>query len=144
MLIQIWCPDRPDRLTEVVLLLLAVSFGVLALIFLLTPVLLFEPIGLSEGSPALWAELRAGYGGHFGTAAIVFGISARRAEFQEPALAIGSLIFLGFVTGRCLSLLMDGVPTHLVAIISLTAEAVVWVIVSLCWRRRRKIRLSGS
>ena len=144
MWIRLWCPDATDRVTQFVLGLLALVFGVLALIFFFYPVLLFGPISVSEGPPALWAELRAGYGGLFGTAAIIFGASVRRTEWQESALAVAALILAGFVFGRCLSLVLDGVPENPIAIINLVAEAISCVAVALFWRRRRKMRVVAS
>lgn len=129
--------DSPDRWTPRALMLLAFVFGALSLVSFLRPTILFAPIGLSEGPPALWAELRAAYGSFFGSTAVFFGMAARRPEWQGRAVGLATLILGGFVLGRCLSILLDGFPSNPIAQSNLAVECVAFTVALSLWRRHR-------
>ena len=123
--------------------MLALVFGILSAVFFLRPVLLFEPIGLSDGPPALWAELRAAYGSFFGTAALLFAIGARQPAHRMHAMWLAMVILGGFVLGRSISILLDGMPSNPVAIAALAAEAVGGAIAAVLWWRLRRANVSA-
>ena len=105
-----------DLLIEWSLRLLGGLFCALGLVFFVRPHLIFAPIGLDGGPPALWAELRAAYGGLFGATGLYFGWSAGRPVAHSTALWLATLILGGFVLGRCLSWGLDGAPTNPIAL----------------------------
>jgi hypothetical protein len=129
--------DSQDRWTSRALALLALVFGALSLVSFLRPTILSAPIGLSEGPPALWAELRAASGSFFGSTAVFFGMAARRPEWQGRPLGLAMLILGGFVMGRCLSILLDGFPSNPIAQGNLAVECVAFAVALSLWRRHR-------
>ena len=137
-------PKKGGSAEAAALGLLALVFASLAAVFFIRPQLLFAPISLSEGPPALWAELRAAYGSFFGTSALLFGAAARRAEWRGAALMAATLILGGFVTGRCLSLVLDGLPSNPVAWINLAAEFLGMCVTAALWRRHRRSSRSAQ
>lgn len=119
------------------LAVLALVFGVLSAVFLFKPALLFAPIGLSDGPPALWSELRSAHGSFFGTAALLFAIGARQPAHRMHAMWLAMVILGGFVLGRSISILLDGMPSNPVAIAAFTVEAAGCTIAAVLWRRLR-------
>ena len=127
-------PDDP--VTVWALRALAVVFCALGLICLIRPHLLFAPIGLPDGPPALWAEIRAAYGGFFGTTGLFFGRASTRPDAQGTALWLATFILGGFVLGRCTSWILDGYPANPVAIGNLALEAIGFCVAWMLYRRR--------
>jgi hypothetical protein len=122
------------------------ALAVLSVIFLIvgvtgwaSPDALFAPLGATFSDAAAYAEIRAAYGGHFVGAASFFAWGAWRPRWAGPALIFAAVVLGGFVFGRLISLVVDGVPSA-VAWLTLGAESfglVVTVGLSLANRRTR-------
>lgn len=93
------------------LYVMSVVFFLVALQGWFLPTSLMNPIGVTMPEAAGLAEIRAAYGGLFGTASLCFLVGARRPRLRSISIAVSVCILSGFVFGRLFSLAVDGVPS---------------------------------
>jgi hypothetical protein len=127
-----------DRLCVGGLGLLAAIFGLVAVLGLLAPHLLFDPIEVVIENPSGLAEIRAAYGSFFFASAGLFALGASRPHLRNTALLWAAVVLSGFVFGRLVSLGLDGVP-NAVALGNLVAELIGAVAAFVLWYKRRKM-----
>lgn len=100
-----------ERATRLGLGLAAAIFALVAVLALTAPAVLFDPIGVALPRPEGAAEVRAAYFGLFGGAAVLFAAGARDPTLAPLALRAVAVVLGGFVTGRLVSLALDGMPS---------------------------------
>lgn len=108
---------------RLVLACLAIAFLPVGFLGWFAPDILFAPIGVQISDAAGYAEIRAAYGGHFTGAGLFFALGTAKEHYRDTALTLGAVILGGFVFGRLLSMVIEGVPSA-VALFTLTIETV--------------------
>lgn len=103
-------PSRASRFPRLVLYGLAMVFGIVGLQALLIPRIFLEPVGIDLLTTSGYAEVRAGYGGLFTGAALLFAWGARREALRPVALTIAVWVLGVFAGARLVSLVVDGLP----------------------------------
>ncbi len=126
-----------DRLERICLGFLALIFAAVAVIGLVVPHVLFDPIGVPLDDIAGLAEIRAAYAGLFGTASWLLVTGLLRESRRTLALTVAFFVLGGFTVGRLLSWGVDGTPENPVALANLVAEAVGTLIAGLLLFARR-------
>ena len=128
-----------NQVISAFLYLLSFVFAVVALQGLLVPTLLVLPVEIQLGSPASFAEIRAGYGGCFGGLAFLFGVGARRVDIRKMALTVAATVLGLFSMGRFLSLGIEGVPNSFSIVIHV-AESLACLVALVLAVRIRAVR----
>ncbi len=90
--------------------LVGAIFAVVGVIALFVPHVLFDPIGISLTTASGLAEIRAAYGSFFLCSAGLFWAGSMRAELRRTSLTWACMVLTGFVVGRVISLVLDGMP----------------------------------
>lgn len=123
-----------DRLARGGLVLATLVWLLVGLLGVFAPQALFDTTGLTlHGVPAL-AEIRAVYGGVFLMPAFVLARGVAYPAWRRPAVALVALILAGFVTGRLVSIPLDGPPEG-VGIPNLIAESIGLGLSLTLWRK---------
>jgi len=111
-----------ERLLTVYLVIMGVVFFAVAMQGWFLPDTLVAPIGIELSDPSGYAEIRAAYGGLFSTAGGTFLLASKRTSLRPIALIAACCILGGFVFGRLISLVAEGVPNAF-AIATLCVES---------------------
>lgn len=113
--------------------LLGGVFALISALCMLDPTLLLAPMEVGLQTPTALAEARAGYSGTFAGLAALFILGAERAEHRRLALGVAALVLGVFTLGRCVGLLVDGIPNSL-AFANHAVEAVGAALALWLWR----------
>ena len=95
----------------------SITLGIVGFVFLavalqgfLVPPLFMAPMEIDITTASGHAEVRAGYGGCFGGLAYLYLSATRKPQLVPLALRVASIVLGIFVSGRLLSLAIDGSP----------------------------------
>ncbi len=99
-----------DPLTRAGLLLVGLVYASVAVPGFLDPAGLLAEVGLEVHGPSAHNELRANYGGLMAALSITSFVGAFSAAHRRPVLWLSWICFVGLVSGRVLSLILDGTP----------------------------------
>lgn len=101
------------RLAQVLLLLAAVVFIGIGVVFLLAPVEWARVVEIELPTPISRTDLRATYGGFDLGFGVFLALCAFRREWLRPGLAAMAIALAGFAGGRTYGILVDGCPSML-------------------------------
>ena len=99
-----------DGLTRAGLALVGLVYTAVAVPGFVDPIGLMAAVDLPVSGASAMNELRANYGGLMGALAVASFAGAAVASYRRPALWLAWLCFVGLVSGRVVSLVLDGVP----------------------------------
>jgi hypothetical protein len=100
------------RFAQVFLGIMGLAFCKVGVEALIDPQAVLQQVGITLDNPSAMSSMRAVYGGmHF-----FFGLLCFWSAMKEPATALRlvALYTAGFVTGRTISLVVDGAPNPFV------------------------------
>jgi hypothetical protein len=127
------------RLAQVLLLLGAIIFIGIGVVFLFAPVEWARVVEIELPTPMSRTDLRATYGGFDLGFGVFLALCAFRREWIRPGLAAMAIALAGFAGGRTYGMIVDGCPSPLMP--SLAAlEASGSILASLVYRKASKER----
>lgn len=100
-----------DRFAQLTLGITAAVFALVACLGWFAPDILMAPAGIEMTEAAGYAEIRAAYGGLFSASALVYALGTARASMRPHAIRLMAVVLGGFVLGRLISLVVEGVPS---------------------------------
>ncbi|MEJ1240633.1 DUF4345 domain-containing protein [Chryseolinea sp. T2] len=101
-----------NRVTRIFLGLMALAFCKVGIEAMIDPQAVVRQVGISLDNPSALSSIRAVYGGmHFAFGLLCFWSLLKR---PAPALWLVVIYAAGFLTGRSVSLIVDGMPNAFV------------------------------
>ena len=99
-----------DGLTRAGLVLVGLVYLSVAVPGMIDPTGLMANVELPVSGASALNELRANYGGLMGALSVASFVGAAVEAYRRPVLWLSWLCFVGLVSGRVLSLVLDGMP----------------------------------
>ena len=104
-------------IARIYLWICVITFLGLGIALMSWPERILSSVEVSFESPTAFADIRADYGGCILGIGIFLGWCAQNQERVKTGLLCTGLTFSGYVCGRLLSLLIDGMPKRIIFIL---------------------------